>query len=124
MLDDHTGATMHIGELAERSGLSLRTIRHYGDIGLLPASARTEAGYRVFSEQDLHRLLRIKHLKPLGFSLEEIAEALPIFDTAEGTSRNGRIAEVLTRLESERDRLALHVDQADELIAELRDQLR
>lgn len=41
---------MLIGELAERTGLSLRTIRHYDDVGLLPAMARTDGGFRVYSK--------------------------------------------------------------------------
>ena len=56
--------TMHIGELAKRTGLSLRTIRHYDDVGLLPATARTDGGFRVFSEEDFERLMVIKQMKP------------------------------------------------------------
>ena len=41
--------TMHIGELAERTGLSLRTIRHYDDVGLLPATARTDGGFGLYT---------------------------------------------------------------------------
>ena len=75
-----TTSTMHIGELAERTGLSLRTIRHYDDVGLLPATARTEGGFRVYSEADAARLMLIKQMKPLGFSLEEMAEILGLLD--------------------------------------------
>ncbi|GGJ72024.1 helix-turn-helix domain-containing protein [Glutamicibacter ardleyensis] len=70
--------TMHIGELADRTGLSLRTIRHYGEIGLLPASTRTEGGFRVYSESDCTKVLGIKCLKFLGFDLETIAEMLDV----------------------------------------------
>ena len=41
---------MHIGELAERTGLSLRTMRHYDDVGLVPATGRTEGGFRLYSQ--------------------------------------------------------------------------
>ncbi|WP_258062720.1 MerR family transcriptional regulator [Arthrobacter sp. B0490] len=71
---------MHIGELAERTGLSLRTIRHYDDVGILPATARTEGGFRVYTEDDLERLMVIRRMKPLGFTLEEMKDLLTILD--------------------------------------------
>jgi MerR family transcriptional regulator, copper efflux regulator len=77
--DDASG-TMHIGELAERAGMSLRTIRHYDEVGLLVPSARTAGGFRVYTEQDLERLLVIRRMKPLGYSLDEMAELLRVVD--------------------------------------------
>jgi len=71
---------MHIGELAERAGMSLRTIRHYDEVGLLVPSGRTTGGFRVYTEQDLERLLVIRRMKPLGFTLEEMAELLRVVD--------------------------------------------
>lgn len=123
-MDQQGGRTMHIGELAERTGLSIRSIRHYGDVGLLPASDRTEAGYRLYSERDLDRLLRIRRLKPLGFSLEEIGDVLTLWEA--GPSAPGQDADrtaVLRRLESERDRLAHHLAEAETVIAELESRL-
>ena len=73
--------TMHIGELAENTGLSLRTIRHYDDVGLLKPSGRTEGGFRLYSKEDLSRLLLIRRMKPLGYSLAEMTELLSIIDT-------------------------------------------
>jgi len=70
MTERISSRTMHIGELAERTGLSLRTIRHYDEVGLLPATGRTEGGFRVYAENDVERLTLIKQMKPLGFSLE------------------------------------------------------
>ena len=55
------GRTMQIGELAERTDLSLRTSRHYDEVGLLPAS-RTEGGFRVYSEEDFERLMHIRRI--------------------------------------------------------------
>ncbi len=72
--------TMHIGELAERTGLSLRTLRHYDDVGLVSASARTEGGFRLYTQDDYARLILIRRMKPLGFSLEEMAELLRVID--------------------------------------------
>ncbi|WP_346958683.1 MerR family transcriptional regulator [uncultured Arthrobacter sp.] len=123
-----TTSTMHIGELAERTGLSLRTIRHYDDVGLLPASARTDGGFRVYSEADAARLMLIKQMKPLGFSLEEMAEILGLL-AAEGTpgsasatadsGPDARLAEFLERAEHQRAKMARNLSQADEFIAML-----
>lgn len=79
-------ATMHIGELAERTGLSLRTIRHYDETGLLKPSGRSEGGFRLYTETDLERLMLIRRMKPLGFSLDEMAELLKIIDARRGGS--------------------------------------
>ena len=91
----HTRAdTMQIGELAERTGLSQRTIRHYDEVGLLPAS-RTEGGFRVYTERDVERLTHIKRMKPLGFSLEEMAELLELLGADEPAE--ARLADYLER---------------------------
>lgn len=116
--------TMHIGELAERAALSLRTIRHYGDVGLLPPRERTASGYRLFDEDDLQKLLRIKHLRQLEFSLDEIAELLPAFEdgpTDEETRALTR--ETVDRLEREHARLIDRAARAEEFVAELRRRL-
>jgi len=110
--------TMHIGELAERTGLSLRTIRHYDDVGLLPASARTEGGFRVYSETDADRLMVIKQMKPLGFSLEEMAEILALLGTEAPTATTA-LAEFLERAEIQRAKMARNLAQADEFITML-----
>ncbi len=53
MTDDAAPTTMHIGELADRTGLSNRTIRHYDEVGLLHPSGRTEGGFRLYTDTDL-----------------------------------------------------------------------
>ena len=64
-----------IEQVAARTGLTKRTLRYYEEIGLLPPPTRTEGGYRLYSEADVHQLERIKRLKDLlGFSLAEIRE--------------------------------------------------
>ncbi len=65
-----------IGELAKRTGVAVKTIRHYTDEGVLPASGVTEGGYRQYSDGDLQRLLRVRSLRALGFSLAAIASML------------------------------------------------
>ncbi|MCE1175088.1 MAG: MerR family transcriptional regulator [Propionibacteriales bacterium] len=68
--------TWRIGEVAERTGLSRRTLRHYDELGLLVPAARGWNDYRRYDAGDLMRLLQIQNLKALGLSLGEIAEAL------------------------------------------------
>ena len=111
---------MQIGELAERTGLSLRTIRHYDDVGLLPAS-RTEGGFRVYTEQDVERLLVVLQMKPLGFTLEEMAELLELLGA--GPAAPERLGDYLERARPERDKLARKLAQADEFIAMLEHRL-
>lgn len=65
-----------IGELAARTGVSIRTLRHYDQIGLLAPSDRSASGYRLYGERDLLRLQRILTLRYLDFSLREIGELL------------------------------------------------
>jgi DNA-binding transcriptional MerR regulator len=113
--------TMHIGELAERTGLSLRTIRHYDDVGLLPATARTDGGFRVFSEDDFERLMVIKQMKPLGFSLEEMAEILALLAAPDlaAPERSATLAGFLERAVHQRAKMARNLAQADEFIERL-----
>ncbi|WP_104202859.1 MerR family transcriptional regulator [Billgrantia saliphila] len=67
---------LRIGELAKRSGLTIRTLHHYDDIGLLVPSTRSEAGYRLYSRRDIARLHRIQALRSLGVSLADIGDLL------------------------------------------------
>jgi len=71
---------MKIGALAGRSGLPVKTLRYYEDLGLLPAIGRSEGGYRLFAEESLRRLEFIRRLKTLGLSLEEIQGCLAVHD--------------------------------------------
>lgn len=100
--------TWRIGEVAERTGLTRRTLRHYDDLGLLVPSARSWSDYRLYDEDDLLRLLQIQNLKALGLSLEEIAGALadPAVDAA-ATLRQHRdhLAEQIGRQQQLVDRL-------------------
>ncbi|MEA5391705.1 heavy metal-responsive transcriptional regulator [Cyanobium gracile UHCC 0139] len=76
-------AGMKIGMLASRSGLPVKTLRYYEDLGLLPAIGRSEGGYRLFAEESLRRLEFIRRLKTLGLSLEEIQGCLAVHDAGD-----------------------------------------
>ena len=65
-----------VGDLADRTGLSVRTLHHYDEIGLLSPAGRTGSGHRLYSAEDVLRLQRIRSLRALGFGLEEIREFL------------------------------------------------
>ncbi|MDA2804892.1 MerR family transcriptional regulator [Nocardiopsis suaedae] len=93
-------ALMRIGEVAERTGLSLRTIRHYDDVGVVRPSARSQGGFRLYTEADVDRLLLIKRMKPLDFSLEEIKDLLSVLDELDASPDDERTrAELLRRLD-------------------------
>jgi len=125
---DTTGtnrATMHIGELAEKTGLSLRTIRHYDDVGLLKPTGRTDGGFRLYTADDLRRLMLIRRMKPLGFSLDEMVELLRIIDA---DSTNAPLQDELNAFvadaEERRTKLQQQLEMADEFLELLRAQQR
>ncbi|TDE20446.1 MerR family transcriptional regulator [Actinomadura sp. 6K520] len=126
------GRHMQIGEVADRTGLSLRTIRHYEEVGLALPAARSQGGFRLYTDDDVTRLLVIKRMKPLDFTLEEIRDLLEILDHLQspdtGDAVRTDLAKRLTayrslveeRCEKIRARLA-HAEQfSAELSAELR----
>src|SRR5205085_6040000 len=76
---------LKVGELARRTGLTVRTLHHYDDIGLLRPSLHTEAGHRLYTAADVARLQQVLSLRQLGFTLEEVGTCLdgPGFSPAE-----------------------------------------
>jgi MerR family transcriptional regulator, thiopeptide resistance regulator len=79
--------TLTVGEVAKLSGVTVRTLHHYDEIGLLSASARTQAGYRRYGDADLDRLEQILFYRELGFGLDEIKAVLE----DGGTNRIGHL---------------------------------
>ena len=71
---------LKVGELAQRTGLTVRTLHHYDAIGLLRPSLHTEAGYRLYTARDIVRLQQVLSLRQLGFSLDEIRELTRLVD--------------------------------------------
>ncbi|HBB32653.1 MAG TPA: heavy metal-responsive transcriptional regulator [Cyanobacteria bacterium UBA8803] len=75
---------LKIGEVANQTGLSVKTIRYYEEMGLLaPATTRAESGYRLFTSQAVNRLGFIKKAQSLGLSLSEIQEILQVYDSGQ-----------------------------------------
>ncbi|MGW3727455.1 MerR family transcriptional regulator [Streptomyces sp. NPDC000851] len=74
------GKHMQIGEVAARTELSLRTIRHYEETGLVIPSARSQGGFRLYTEADVARLMVIRRMKPLGFTLDQMRDLLDATD--------------------------------------------
>ena len=71
---------MNIGEASKRSGVSAKMIRYYEQIGLTPPVARTDAGYRSYTEADIHRLHFIRRARDLGFSVAETGDLLNLWN--------------------------------------------
>ena len=105
-----------IGELARLSGLTLRTIRYYGELGLL-SEGRTHGNQRYYSDQDLVYLKRIGELKSLGFSLEEIARIIRLRDEDESGNkrRNELLAQYRSKLSKDIERMNTLQEHIDEL---------
>ena len=113
MVADMNADTMQIGEVAERTQLSIRTIRHYDQVGLVPPSGRSDGGFRLYTAEDVTRLNYVRWITPLGFSLEETAELLRLI---EGAEDQNQLADYLARAQTSRDKMARKLRQADELI--------
>ncbi|NML42478.1 Cu(I)-responsive transcriptional regulator [Ramlibacter sp. G-1-2-2] len=81
---------VNIGEAARLSGVSSKMVRHYESLGLLPAVARTDSGYRQYSEAEVHTLRFIKRSRDLGFSMAEIAELVGLWQNRRRASASVR----------------------------------
>lgn len=79
---------MNIGEAAKNSGISSKMIRHYEEVGLLPAPPRTESGYRQYNPNDVHTLRFIRQARDLGFSIPQIAELVGLWQNRRRPSRS------------------------------------
>ncbi len=124
---------MQVGELAERVRLSNRTVRYYDDQGLL-TSARSAGNYRLYSEADVERMMLIRRMKPLGYTLEQMRDVLALLDALDGRTDGaaapagapaGRagLQDVVEDVQQRRERLAEQLVSADEFLASLRQRL-
>lgn len=114
---ESTERMLQIGEVAERVGLSLRTVRFYEEVGLLMPAARTEGGFRLYTEEQIERLLLIKQMKPLGFSVEQMRELLTAHDTLQDPDADERT------LSTASDQVRTFAALAEERCQDLRAQL-
>ena len=107
MTNAHTGLmeAFTVGQVAETFGVTVRTLHHYDEVGLLHPSERTPAGYRLYTGEDLQRLSTIVVYRRLDFSLEEIGELLD----ADG-------AEVIDHLRRQREEVKARLAQMSDLV--------
>jgi DNA-binding transcriptional MerR regulator len=108
---------VQIGDVAERTGLSLRTIRWYEEVGLVPPSARTSGGFRLYTDADIERLELVKRMKPLDFTLEEMRDLLTTVDQLDDSSTPAEQRSAL------RERLVMYRELAEQRVEALRTQL-
>lgn len=120
-------ALMHIGEVSDRLGLSLRSIRYYEEAGLVSPSGRTPGGFRQYSEADVQRLLLVMQMKPLEYSLEEMRTLLEALDRLTSDAPDpedlNRLAGFADDVEERWKRLRAQVEVAKRFRAFLREEL-
>ena len=78
---------MNIGQAATASGVSAKMIRHYEQVGLFPEPGRTDAGYRQYSEKEVHTLRFVRQARDLGFSIQQIGELVGLWQNRRRPSR-------------------------------------
>lgn len=119
---------MQIGEVAARTELSLRTIRHYEETGLVVPSARSQGGFRLYTETDVQRLMVIRRMKPLGFTLDQMRDLLDAtdrldadsdLDTEERERLLDRVREYEQAATEQVDRLRVQLARAEDFAATL-----
>ena len=107
MNTSHNAGPFNVGEAARLSNVSAKMVRHYEALGLLPAVARTDAGYRQYTDKEVHTLRFIRRARDLGFSMAEIGELLKLWQNRRRTSASVR------RIASE------HISALDAKMAEM-----
>jgi len=99
--------SMNIGQAAKASGVSAKMIRHYESVGLFPQAARTDSGYRQYTDKEISTLRFIRQSRDLGFSIEQIRELLGLWQNRKRPSRQVRaLAEA-------------HIEELDEKLKEI-----
>ncbi|GAB4226584.1 MAG: heavy metal-responsive transcriptional regulator [Stanieria sp.] len=105
---------LKIGQVAQKLGLNPQTLYFYERIGLMKSPQRTEAGYRIYEDEDLERLLFITRAKALGLTLEEIKQLLTLKE-----GKNLFCEEVYNRLSNKMEQIEKQIEQLQALKAEL-----
>ncbi len=120
---------MHIGEVAARTELSLRSLRHWDAVGLLRPSGRSDGGFRLYTEDDVEKILVIRRMKPLGFTLGQMSAAMRDIehlhdpDPERTDDARERLADLTREATERREELGRQLAMADEFIELLGDQL-
>lgn len=109
--------THQIGEVAEATGLSIRTIRYYEEMNLITPSERSQGGFRLYIDADIKQLLFIKNLKPLELSIDEMRELILLRHQLKNSSIDNQKSNSLD------DRLQEFIKIADERCRRLESQL-
>jgi len=99
--------SMNIGEAAKASGVSAKMIRHYESVGLFPEAARTDSGYRQYTDKEVRTLRFIRQSRDLGFSIEQIRELLGLWQNRRRPSRQVKAL------------AQAHIEELDEKLKEL-----
>jgi MerR family copper efflux transcriptional regulator len=95
---------MNIGQAATATGITAKMIRYYESINLIPPGRRSDSGYRIYGDNDLHALRFVKRARTLGFSLDQIRELLSLWQNKERASADvktiamGHVAELNQRI--------------------------
>lgn len=115
---------LKVGELARRTGLTIRALHHYDEIGLLKPSLHTEAGHRLYTDGDVARLQQVISLRQLGFSLEEVRDCLqradfsPLEVIGLHLTRLREQIELQQKLSERLEAIASHLRKAGEVSAD------
>jgi len=115
-------AVYQIGEVAERLGLSQRTIRHYDDLGIVKPSARTSGGFRLYTDADIDRFVLLRPFKALGIGLDVARSALRALETLEqGDDAEARrtVQQVLDLIAQRRQELERTLSESVETMSSL-----
>lgn len=119
-----TDELLQIGEFAERVGLSQRTVRYYEEQGLVEPHKRTTGGFRLYTEWEIDRLLLIKQMKPLGFTLEDMSRLLAAREVAQADPGAAAAHETLAEYAAQAAERLLKLRRQLEQSEGLADQLR
>jgi Cu(I)-responsive transcriptional regulator len=110
---------MIIGKAAAVSGISAKMIRYYESIGLIPSALRTDAGYRDYSDEDVHTLKFLRRARDLGFSVEQMTELLALWRDRGRASAD--VKQVALRHVEELERKALELREMSRTLRYLAD---
>jgi len=111
------GSLIRVGEVAERLGVSPRTVKYYEELGLVEPGERSAGGFRLYGGREIERLKRILQMKSLGYSLAAIRELLAARDRAKEADR-------VTVLGTAAEHLREREQEASELVLKIREDLR